>query len=399
MIMKSISIMKLPFPLLALIVLVLSACGQDPSGAAQDEVDHSQHAGMVMDSADTHDDHNSADTHDDHDSGNAADDPGVVVLDARTIQQTGVRTAMVEVAPLTRSIRTTGHFVMDEQAERTISPKVSGFVEHLEADFDGKKVLEGDHLFDLYSPEVLATQEDLLTALKVDDRLAEAARQRLRLWDIPESVIARVESTGVPMRAVPFYAPSDGEIMRKKVTEGAYVRAGDRLMDIVDISRTWLIVDVHEQDLPWVGIGTKAHVELPYDPGTHLQGEISYVYHMLNESLRAARARIVLSGGHHAPFKPGMFATVVLDGRPTPASPLVPTEAIVRDGQHEMVIVAEGNGRFRPVAIKSGAASDGLTRVLEGLSGGEMVVVRAQFLIDSETRLGSAMQAMAGHDM
>ena len=385
MITQPVFILKSPFSLAMLMALLLSACGQEPAGTAQDEVDHSAHAGMDMGAA-------ASDTQ-------AMSEPGVVILDARTIQQTGVRTAIVEVAPLTRRIRATGHFVMDEQAERTISPKVSGFIEHLEADFDGKKVLAGDHLFDLYSPDVLATQEDLLTALKVDERLAEAARQRLRLWDIPESVIARVESSGVPMRAVPFYAPSDGEIMRKKVTEGAFVRAGDRLMDIVDISRTWLIVDVHEQDLPWVGIGTKAHVELPYDPGTHLMGEINYVYHMLNEPLRAARARIVLSGGHHAPFKPGMFATVTLDGQPTPAGPLVPSEAIVRDGQHEMVILAEGDGRFRPVAVRTGEASDGLTRVLEGLSGGESVVISAQFLIDSETRLGSAMQAMAGHDM
>lgn len=382
-------IVRLPLSCAIMVAVLLSACGPEPTETARDEVDHSAHAGMDMDAADT----------DAQDTALETDEPGVVLLDARTIQQTGVRTATVEVAPLMRRIRTTGRFVMDEQAERTISPKVSGFIEYLEADFDGKKVLAGDHLFDLYSPEVLATQEDLLTAIKVDERLAEAARQRLRLWDIPESAIARVESTGVPMRAVPFYAPSDGEIMRKKVTEGAFVRAGDRLMDIVDISRTWLIVDVHEKDLPWVGIGTKAHVELPYDPGTHLTGEISYVYHMLNESLRAARARIVLSGGHHAPFKPGMFATVTLEGQPTPAGPLVPSEAIVHDGQHEMVILAEGEGRFRPVAIRSGESSDGRTRVLEGLSGGEEVVVSAQFLIDSETRLGSAMQAMAGHDM
>lgn len=386
---------KQVLPLIALTAMLLAACGPSQPEVTPDESDHSEHIGMDTSAAGMDTGATSSNTQTMADS----EEPGVVVLDARTIQQTGVRTAVVEVAPLTRRIRTTGRFVMDEQAERTISPKVSGFIEHLEADFDGKKVRAGDHLFDLYSPEVLATQEDLLTALGTDDRLAEAARRRLRLWDVPDQVISRVESTGVPMRTIPFYAPSDGEIMRKNVTEGAFVKAGDRLMDIVDISRTWLIVDIYEQDLPWVGVGTPAHVELPYDPGAHVQGKITYVYHMLNEPLRAARARIVLSGGHHTPFKPGMFATVTLDGQPTPPGPLVPTESIVRDGQHEMVILAEGNGRFRPVPIESGEASDGLTRVLEGLSGGESVVIRAQFLIDSETRLGSAMQAMAGHDM
>lgn len=328
-----------------------------------------------------------------------AEATGIVEIDSRTIQQIGVRTAAVRVAPLTRRIRTTGRFVMDEQAERTISPKVSGYVEHLEADFDGKKVNAGDHLFDLYSPEVLATQEELLTVLGLDERLAEAARRRLRLWDIPESTIRQVESTGEAVRTIPFYAPTSGEIMRKQVTEGAHVQAGDHLMDIVDISRTWLIVDVHEQDLPWVGVGTEARVELPYDPGTVLSGEIDYIYHMLSEPLRAARARIVLHGGHHAPFKPGMFATVTLEGRPTPPGPLVPVEAVVRDGRHEMVILALGEGRFRPLPVRTGVSSDGWIRVVEGLSGDETVVTSAQFLIDSESRLGSVMGAMAGMDM
>ncbi len=330
-----------------------------------------------------------------------------VLIDPVTIQNIGVRTTLVDVRPLPRTVRATGHFVMDEQAERTISPKVSGWVEYLEADFDGKRVQAGDHLFDLYSPEVLSTQEELLAARTFDEGLAESARRRLRLWDIPEHIIEQVERTGIPLRTIPFHAPVSGEIMRKKVTEGAHISAGDRLMDIVDISRTWLIVDVHEQDLAWVGVGTHAKVELPWNPGNSFDGEIDYIYHMLNEPLRAARARIVLSasnagghaGGHSSPFKPGMFATVWLEGTPAPAAPVVPTSAIVRDGRHEVVIQDLGGGRFQPVSVTSGLTSDGYSVILEGLSGGERIVTSAQFLIDSESRLGAAMAGMAGMDM
>jgi len=331
----------------------------------------------------------------------------MVVIDPVTIQNMGVQTVTVDVRPLPRTVRATGHFVMDEQAERTISPKVSGWIEHLDADFDGKRVQAGDHLFDLYSPEVLSTQEELLVARAFDEDLAESARRRLRLWDIPEHIISQVEQTGVPMRTIPFHAPSGGEIMRKKITEGAFVAAGDRLMDIVDISRTWLIVDVHEQDLAWVGVGTHADVELPWSPGNNFDGEVDYIYHMLNEPLRAARARIVLSahnvgghaGGHSSPFKPGMFATVWLEGTPAPAAPVVPTNAIVRDGRHEVIVLDLGGGRFRPIMVTSGPSSGDFTQILEGLSGGERIVTSAQFLIDSEARLGAAMTSMAGMDM
>jgi len=382
-------------PAVLLSVAFLMGCGGQPSvdphaGHAQEAdtaaVDHSGMPGMDMPEMDMTG--MTADGHQD-----------IVRIDAGTIQKIGVRTSPVRVTALTRKVRTTGRFVMDEQAERTITLKVSGYVEHLEADFDGKKVNLGDHLFDLYSPEVLATQEELLAVVNIDERLAEAARQRLRLWDIPENTIRHVESSGEVVRAIPFHAPASGEIMRKQITEGAFVRAGDHLMDIVDISRTWLLVDVHEQDLPWIEVGTTATVELPYDPGTVLDGELDYIYHMLSEPLRAARARIVLRGGHHAPFKPGMFATVTLDGKPSESHPTVPSESVVQDGRHEMVVLALGEGRFRPVSVRTGMSSNGWTQVIEGLQGDEIVVTSAQFLIDSESRLGSVMGAMAGMDM
>lgn len=333
---------------------------------------------------------------------------GALQLDEGTMRQIGVQTVPVRVEPLTRQVRSTGRFVMDEQAERSITLKVSGYIERLSADFDGKEVLTGDHLFDLYSPELLATQEEWLAArarslslsgsAAMDaERIAEAARRRLELWDIPSHTLDAIAAAGVPRRTIPFVAPSSGEIMRKDVTEGVFVKAGDHLMDIVDITKTWLIVDVHEQDLPWVDVGTPAHIELPYEPGMTFDGRVEYIYHMLDENLRAARARIVMGGGHHAPFKPGMYATVYLEGDATPPGPVIPVEALVRDGRRELVIEALGDGRFRPVPVRAGRESAGLVQILEGLHGHEQIVTNAQFLIDSEARLASAMASMS-HD-
>lgn len=331
-----------------------------------------------------------------------------VQLTGATMRQIGVRTTTVQTAPLMRQVRSTGRFVMDEQAERAITMKMAGYIENLQADFDGKEVRAGDLLFDFYSPELLATQEEWLSSMRrassltgaaaADaERIAQASRRRLALWDISASVLDGIEASGTARRTIPFFAPSSGEIMRKEISEGSHVSAGQHLMDIVDITKTWLIVDVHEQDLPWVGIGTKAHIELPYEPGMSFEGHVDYVYHMLDENLRAAQARIVLAGGHHAPFKPGMFATVYLEGDATAPGPVIPLEALVRDGKRELVIEALGHGRFRPVPVRSGRESGGMIQILEGLNGHEDIVTNAQFLIDSEARLSSVVMSMS-HD-
>jgi len=339
----------------------------------------------------------------------------MVQLDAATIQKIGVRTTWAKIEPLAHEVRATGRFVMDEQAEHTITLKTSGYIENLTADYNGMKINKGDHLFDVYSPDLLASQEEFLQAagyvnellasqassenLAQAQRILDASRKRLQLWDLSEDVISSIEESGRARRLVSFYAPVSGEIMRKHVTEGAFVEAGEHLVDIIDISQTWLIVDVFESDLPWIGVGTPARVELPYDPSFTFEGEIEHIYHMINEDLRAIRARIVLPSGHQSPFKPGMFATVYLKGRPDSELPIVPSEALVRDGRRELVILSEGDGKFRPVPVRSGRESDGWIQILEGLDGDEEVVVSAQFLIDSEARLGSAVMAMQNMDM
>ncbi len=335
---------------------------------------------------------------------------GTVRIDPVALQNIGVRTVPVVVESLPREIRTTGRFVMDEQGERIVTMKVGGWIEKLYADFDGMRIGAGDPLLELFSPELVSTQEEYLLAFRnmvrlegteaAEDgqRLLDAARRRLAYWDISEGQISKLQETGEPQRTVLFRSPWSGEIMRKQVAEGEHVEAGQTLMDIVDISRNWLIVDVYERDLPWVRTGMPARIELPYDPGTIYGGRVEYLYHMLDATTRSAKARILMPGGHLAPIKPGMYATVYLTSSAAAPAPIVPEEALIRTGEEEWVILALGGGRFRPVRVQAGLASNDRVQILDGLQGGEQVVAGAQFLIDSEARLRGALGSMVATD-
>ena len=335
---------------------------------------------------------------------------GTVKIDPVTMQNMGVRTAPVAVEPLGRTVRTTGRFEMNERGRHVVSLKVSGWVETLHADYDGAMVRKGQPLLELYSPQLVSTQEEYLLALRnvrrLEDgpaardarRLLEATRRRLAYWDLTETQIERLEKTGEPQRTITFYAPASGEVMHKNVVEGQRVAAGQTLMTITDISTIWLIADVYEQDLSWIEVGTPARIELTSAPGTTYTGKVDYIYHMLEEGTRTAKARIVLPGGHRTPLKPGGYATVHLEGRKAEPAPVVPTEAVVRTGEKELVIVARGDGRFRPQQVRAGLESEGRVQILEGLQGDEEVVTSAQFLIDSEARLQGAVAAMTGSE-
>ena len=335
----------------------------------------------------------------------------IVSIEPAVIQTIGVRTTAVDVRPLSREIRSTGRFEMDESGAHTVTVRTSGWIEALYVDYEGALVRQGEPLLDLYSPDLVATQEEYLLAYRnaqrmsassvegmaADaERLLDAARRRLLLWDITESQIAELERTGTPMRTIRFNVPATGEVMRKSVSQGQYVNAGEPLLEIYDLSKIWLIADIYEQDLPWVKEGLPVRVELPYDPGTSFTGRIDHIYYMLDASTRTARARIILPGRRQT-FKPGMYATVYVESKPLPASPVVPEESVIRTGERDVVIVDLGDGQFVPTAVRVGILAEGSYQILDGLTGGERIVTRAQFLIDSEARLKSAVGAMAGH--
>lgn len=331
---------------------------------------------------------------------------GTVQIDPVTLQNIGVRFAQVQVQPLHRTVRTTGRFQANEQLATVISPKVGGWIEKLHVNYQGARVAAGQPLLEIYSPELVSTQEEYLLALRNLERLTgtpaeedgrrlvEAARRRLSYWDIAEEQIRRLEETKAPRKTLTLHAPSAGTVDETMAVQGMRVMAGETLMRISNLSSLWLQVDIYEKDLAWVGNGTRASVELPYEPGSPITGTVSYVYDDLDVETRTVRARVAVPNPGLR-LKPGMYATVTLLGGATQPSAVVPSESLIRGGASNMVIVALGDGRFRPVHVQVGLESEGMVQILSGLEGDERVVTSAQFLIDSEARLASAVGAMS----
>ena len=327
---------------------------------------------------------------------------GVVSIDPVTMQNIGVRTAPVVTVPLERTVRTTGRFAVNEQRTAAVSPKISGWVETLHVNFEGARVQKGQPLLEIYSPELVSTQEEYLLALRNAERLGDApdaerlvkaARRRLAYWDISEAQVRRLEETGEPTKTLTLYAPAAGTVAETKVIEGQKIMAGQTLMKLTNLSSLWLMVDIYEQDLAWVGVGTAASIELPYDPGRTITGRVSYLYDDLDAATRTVKARVEVPNPG-LKLKPDMYATVHLLGGRTEAHPVVPTEAVIRTGDRAVVIVALGEGRFMPIEVETGVEADGRVQILSGLTGDEEVVTSAQFLIDSEAKLASAVSAM-----
>jgi len=327
---------------------------------------------------------------------------GVVSIDPVTMQNIGVRTARVVIEPLQHTVRTTGRFTVNEQEVVAVSPKISGWVETLHVNFEGARVKANQPLLEIYSPELVATQEEYLLALRNaerlgisadSDRLIEAARRRLAYWDISDAQVRRLEETGEPTKTLTLYAPADGTVAETNVVEGQRIAAGQTLMKLSNLSSLWLNVDLYEQDLAWVAVGTMASIELPYNPGQTIQARVSFIYDELDTASRTVKARIDIPNPGLR-LKPEMYASVRLVGTTATAYPVVPAESVIRTGERDVVIVALGDGRFLPTEVTVGLEADGRIQILDGLSGTEQVVTSGQFLIDSEAQLASAVNAM-----
>jgi RND family efflux transporter MFP subunit len=255
---------------------------------------------------------------------------------------------------------------------------------------------------------LVSTQQDLLLAARnrtlLDggagaDRLVEAARTRLRLFGLSAQQIARVEQSGTIQETVTLFAPASGTVQNKRIVEGMQATPGMPLMDIVNLGSVYLQVAVPEQDLGWVRRGTRAVASVTSLPGEELRGRVDYVYDTIDPATRTGTARVTVTnaGGR---LRPGMYATATLFGAASAPGPAVPSEAVVRTGGEAegeaIVIVALGGGRFRPQPVRLGEEAGGFVRILSGLAIGERVVTSAQFLIDSEARLSSAIAGMSG---
>ena len=334
-------------------------------------------------------------------SGSEADG-GRIRVESALIQNGGVRTTPVVRRDLTRKIRTVGRIDYDERHVAHVHAKFQGWIEKLYVEYAGQMVDRGEPLLDVYSPELVSTQEELLVAQNYRDTtgkssfadisnggeaLFEAARRRLELWDISDAAIEELLETGVVRKTLTLYAPDRGVVTDLMARQGMEIGPNMNLYTIADLSRVWLYADIYEYELPWVRTGQQAKVDLSYLPGRVFEGVVTYVYPFLDAQTRTARARIELDNSDLA-LKPEMYANVTIETDTRSQVLAVPEEAVIRSGRRNLLIVALPGGYFEPRDLEIGIDSgDGWLEVKSGVSEGEIIVTSGQFLLDSESKL------------
>ncbi|MDZ7288643.1 MAG: efflux RND transporter periplasmic adaptor subunit [candidate division KSB1 bacterium] len=337
-----------------------------------------------------------------------------IKIDPTVVQNIGVRTEEVQKIKMRKVIRTVGKIEVDETKLYDINTRIMGWVEKLYVNVTGQPVQKGQPLLELYSPELVSTQEEYLLALRYQKAtsgsevqeavagsasLVESARRRLELWDISDREIAELERTGKPRRTLMFYSPADGIVMEKMIVQGAAVMPGMKLFQIADLSTIWVIADVYEYELPWVKVGQPAEMELAYIPGKIFSGKVTYLYPMLSMETRTAKVRLEFANPRsRIELRPEMFASVRIVSEMGEPVIAVPEQAIIPAGPRRVAIVALSAGYFEPREVKVGRSADGYLEILEGLQEGEQLVISSQFLIDSASNLRSAVaQFTSGH--
>jgi membrane fusion protein, copper/silver efflux system len=367
--------------------LILAGCGGDHGDHAQD---HDPPAADPM-------------AHHDHGEGTVqiGDDLarrlGVTLTDART-------------EDLERTIRATGEVVWDETRLSTVSLRFGGWAERLHVDFTGSRVRAGEPLLDVYSPELVAAQEDLLAAVRLTRELSgsrvpgtvdrgesvlRAARERLRLWGISDEDIRQVEEEGRIREHLTLTSPHGGYVVEKNVQAGERFDAGAVLYRLADLSRVWIEVEVFERDLSWMRVGGTVTVEAPGALGEELQGRITYIYPDVDRTRRTGRARIELPNPGER-LRPGMFATARARVTVAREAVTVPRDAVMHTGERALVFVFHGDGRYESRPVDLGAEAGDRIQILSGLEAGERVVARAGFILDAESRLMEAMMGQPG---
>jgi Cu(I)/Ag(I) efflux system membrane fusion protein len=325
-----------------------------------------------------------------------------VDIDPARQQLIGLTTAEVTAGPVGGSWRTVGTVAVDETRVRHINVKVPGFVERIYVDFVGKPVRRGDPLFALYSPELLSAQEEYLLARSVSgtlakggalradgDTLVTAARKKLSLWDISESEIDRIARTGETTKTLTFYSPVSGVVTKKDVVEGMKLEAGAMPYEIVDLSEVWVLADIYENELQHVKVGMPASLTLNAFPNREFKGKVLFIDPILNPATRTVKVRLAFANLSHD-LRPEMFGEVVLHGKPREGL-RIPLDAVIDSGTEKIVFVALGSGKFQPRAVRLGDVSGNDAEVVSGLKSGEQVVTRANFLVDSESKLRASL--------
>ncbi len=335
---------------------------------------------------------------------------GTIRISPQKQQLIGVQYGVATVAGGMHTFRSVGRVSMDETRVAKVQTKIEGWIDKVFVDFTGKFVEKGQPLLTLYSPEMLASQQEYLLALRgrellrdsplpgtgqQSDSLIQAARKRLELWDLSEAQIAEITRTGKPLQNVTLYSPISGFVMMRNAFPKQRITPETELYTVADLSRVWIMADVFENESPMIRTGMPVRLSLSYAGGRRLQGRVDYIQPQVDMTTRTLKVRIEAENPDLV-LKPEMFVDVEFQVS-TPPRVTVPAEAVLNSGLRKTVFVDRGNGYLEPRQVETGERAGNRVEITSGLRAGERVVTSGNFLIDSESQLKSAAAGMAGH--
>ncbi len=337
------------------------------------------------------------------------DEPaGSVKIDAVTVQNIGVRTAIAKKSILSHTVRAVGRVAYDEERIVRLHPKTEGWIETLRVDKTGEWVKKNDDLLSIYSPQLVATQQEYVLALNNlkalekspieeirlgAEEMVVSSRERLKLLDVPEHQLHDLANSHKVKKGLHIHTPADGIVINIGAREGQYVTPETELYMIADLSKVWVYAEIYEYELPWVKVGDPVEMQLAGIPGRVFNGHLAFIYPYAEAKTRTIKVRLTFDNAELL-LKPDLFAEVTIYAGKQIDAVVIPSEAVIRSGAKNQVFVVRGSGKFEPRLITTGLAANGDIAVLDGLKAGEEVVTSAQFLIDSESKLHEATSKM-----
>lgn len=336
------------------------------------------------------------------------DDPNALKISGAVVNNIGVRTDVALASDLSREVNTVGFVTFDEDKTSHVHVRTSGWVEKLYRKAVGEVVQKGEVIFELYSQELVNAQIEFLQSVRLDQKgFASAAQERLKALGMTERQIATIRKSGEVKQRIEVLAPQDGVIIALEIGEGMHVTPGKTVFSLADLSSVWIKVDVFEGQSDWVSEGQQATMTLPFLPGETWEGVVDYVYPIVDPMSRTVQARLAFSNPDGR-LKPNMYGEISIAASPVKDVVSIPREALIRTGKTDRVVLALGDGKYRPAEVVAGMESGDRVEIKAGLSAGEVIVTSGQFLIDSEASINSAFLRMleagakqdhAGHDM
>ncbi len=333
---------------------------------------------------------------------------GTVTIDGVTVQNISVRTAKAFQTTLSHTVRAVGRVAYDEERMVHLHPKTEGWIEKLYVDKTGQRVKKNTVLLSIYSPQLVASQQEYILALnnlkalekspiadirRGAEELVNSSLERLKLLDVPNHQLRDLERKHTIKKGLHIHAPADGIVMKIGAREGQFVTPATEIYMIADLSKVWVLVDIYEHELPWVQQGDSVEMQLAGIPGKTFTGHLAYIYPYAEAKTRTIKVRLVFDNPNLL-LKPEMFAEVTIHANKQVNAVVIPSEAVIRSGSRNQIFVVRAPGKFEPRLVTLGLASDGKVAVIKGLQQGEVVVTSAQFLIDSESKLREATAKM-----